>query len=233
MGTSDWLQHYLKRPIAEQSEDEGIKGWATIEVNGEPRVIFIGMSISHGGRTFRKYDDRGVTFLVEKGSKVQGVELSRMLSNIPTEARVKGVEISARVGPNPKDEYWAKEYSMPGFKSLATGGYSDLDSKDARGYSIRFWNSEDSGWANQATGPLGARSTAHELGHIYAHKTSKDYAPASFSSAIRGENPVSHYAKSSAAEDFAESFRMYFFDKGELKQKSPAHFAYFDTEFGK
>lgn len=93
---------------------------------------------------------------------------------------------------NAEDAHWEKEYGMPGFRSLATGGQGK----------IVVYNSRS----------IDPPNFAHEAGHNLARKAFGSATPPSSSAygkAQLEEPPVSHYGGRAPAEDFAEACRIY------------------------
>jgi hypothetical protein len=108
---------------------------------------------------------------------------------------MRGVLHQVRIEPgaNPQDEEWAKTYNSPGFKSAATGGNGQTT----------FWSGTDN---------LQEEYFLHEFGHVLGQTYSSKNAmtPDGWDEAIAADNAVpTDYAKSSPAEDFAESFWLY------------------------
>ncbi len=112
---------------------------------------------------------------------------------------LKTVDVEA--GANPADEYWARQYGMPGFVSAATGG----------GGNITFWHGDDY---------LGRGTFNHEMGHLVGGALNQRSAnpqrgangevlsvPQGWpSAAAEDHRRVSSYGSVHINEDFAESW---------------------------
>ena len=100
---------------------------------------------------------------------------------------------------NKDDFYWEKKYKTKGFVSAATGG----------GGGVVIYN-----------GKSASHSTiAHEMGHNlanYVYKTASPPKGSDFEKATRVREEPTDYAKSSIAEDFAESVSLYIMHQNDL-----------------
>jgi len=200
-----------------------------------------GYVIQHG----RAYRIDGVTYLVENGSFAKRAfggtithedivrELQEVHDGLPGASRYQ-TGYAWLAGPNPKDSFWAKQYQMPGFSSLATAGHGG----------VRIWNRMGAA----RTPKWHKDSLAHEFGHNVsqkvAHRSDGDLSAISvawrhayhadtsakrpssieFTHHILHEthgidikvdrsrlfpHGVSEYGKSSVGEDYAESVSHY------------------------
>jgi len=94
--------------------------------------------------------------------------------------------------PNKKDEYWAKKYNRPNFKSQATGGDGI----------VHVYNG----------GRIPKSTMAHEMGHNVAQSLWGSFHPpesSRYGQAQKKEPPVSKYGASAPGEDFAEAVKLY------------------------
>lgn len=127
---------------------------------------------------------------------------------LPSSARAMVKQIILSPGPNPDDAYWSATYNQPNFHSYMTAGAAGI---------IRIY-------PNRAGVPLPndnfMRGTLiHETGHTWANRT---WGPdrrkgkwAEWRAAMAADRAaISEYAKSSIAEDFAETFQAYWSLKG-------------------
>ncbi len=153
------------------------------------------------------YDD-GATFVImtPKGPKpamyyhtaAQAADAARYLPK-DSRARVKSIVINR--GVNPDDAYWAKEYKRPDFHSYMTAG--------EKGIITIYPNNKP------LPGKDSMRSALmHETGHIWSYqKWGTDKAKngwVDWKKAMDSDKTwVSEYAKSSIAEDIAETFKLY------------------------
>jgi hypothetical protein len=114
-------------------------------------------------------------------------------AEIPPAMRGVLHEVKIESGANPQDAEWAEKYHTPGFKSAATGGNGQTT----------FWSGPDN---------LQEAYFLHEFGHVLGqtYSTKGTLVPDGWEDAITADNAVpTDYAKSSPAEDFAESFWLY------------------------
>lgn len=217
----------------------------------------VGGYILKSGKAYRI---DGITFIVEDGTGpsaeriVQGFrDVHRQL---PPEADQYQQGYAWLAGRNPADAYWAEEYNIPGFKSVATAGDG----------AVRMWARADA--------PFGPASYLAELSHEFGHNVSSavarrdlgDGSPAwaraaKADSGIRRPTDVafsgrlalrlqqvnyhvqpskgwpwgvSEYGTSSRAEDYAESMAFYLGDKigtGRLRPGDPPVPIYFRDLF--
>jgi hypothetical protein len=117
-------------------------------------------------------------------------------------------------GKNKYDSYWEKEYNSTGFVSAATGGNEG----------VVYYQSRNGGKGDYST-------LTHEMGHNFAQSRYGQPTPSPVSDffvATKEGDPISTYAKSSPAEDFAETAKAYFLDKEKLKQKCPERYKVFE-----
>jgi hypothetical protein len=111
---------------------------------------------------------------------------------------------------NKLDAYWQTRYANF-TSSLATGGDGN----------IVVYNNKR----------ITQSDYAHESGHNLATKLYGDTEPAAgskYRTAMRGEPPVSEYAKNSPSEDFAESVSQYVVNGSYMKQVAPQRYAAID-----
>ncbi len=112
---------------------------------------------------------------------------------IPPALRGALKTISVDDGPNPTDEYWAKEYKNPDFTSAATGGNG----------ATNFWH---------GTKFLKEDYFLHEFGHVLGqtYSSKNTMVPDGWEDAMAADNrSVTRYGENSPTEDFAESFFVY------------------------
>lgn len=136
-------------------------------------------------------------------AKRNGIELPGPLS-----AATEKVYFTSQTNKN--DAYWQQRYS--GFThSLATGGDGNI---------VVYRGKQ-----------LDLASYAHESGHNLAAKLYGDTEPSvgsKYRTAMRGEQPVSEYAKNSPSEDFAESASQYVVNGSYMKMVAPQRYAVID-----
>jgi hypothetical protein len=110
---------------------------------------------------------------------------------------------------NTDDDYWAKKYNKPGFRSAATGGTLKT---------ITVYNGT----------PVSKGTIAHEMGHNLATaKYGSTHPPASsefYQATLSWEGPPSEYGKNSISEDYAETAMFYEVDREWLKLNYPLRY---------
>lgn len=116
---------------------------------------------------------------------------------------------------NVNDAYWQKAYKMPGLISQATGSDGQI--------------------VVYRDNPILAPMLSHEMGHNVAsgvYGTTDPPISSRFMEAVRsGEPAVSEYAKNSPTEDFAETIKLYFMDRDELRSKYPRRYQAIEALF--
>ena len=116
-------------------------------------------------------------------------------------------------GRSKDDEKWGREYDIPGFKAVASGGDG----------SVVFYN-----------GKADASTLVHEMGHNLAYATYSSPEPSrssAYSKAYAKEKSVSNYSffSGSKSEDFADAVRLYFFKKDSFREKFPLKYQVIDN----
>ncbi|MDB5098843.1 MAG: hypothetical protein JWM80_3264 [Cyanobacteria bacterium RYN_339] len=117
----------------------------------------------------------------------------QLRTEIPAAMRGALKQVKIEPGANPMDAQWAETYHTPGFKSAATGGNGQTT----------FWSGTEN---------LQEEYFLHEFGHVLGqtYSTKNTMVPDGWEDAIAADpTTVTDYAKSSPAEDFAESFWVY------------------------
>lgn len=128
-------------------------------------------------------------------------QIGKGLGAVPEQQLATINQVVVSPNRNPSDEYWAKKYNKPDFRSAATGG--------AGGVTMY-----------PTTNPLAQSrvdsNLTHEGAHTYHHELWKDpKKKEEWEKAMKADpKSPSTYADSSTSEDFAESMVMYSLSKG-------------------
>lgn len=148
---------------------------------------------------------------------------------LPNSSRAVVERVQMNPITNPDDEYWAKEYNNPGFRSYMTAGAAGV---------ITIYPAED-GEMLVSEGHMRV-SLIHETGHVWSFRTWGDSTERgkwkNWKKAGDKDNTwVSGYAKSSPAEDVAETYAAYWSTKTKPKHETyrkavPNRFAMLDRE---
>lgn len=142
-------------------------------------------------------------------------DLAKHLKDLPPKLKDSTKVIIFSDQANKNDEYWAKEYNMPGARTAANAG----------GGIITVWNSN----------PQPAPVMIHEMGHNLAGKEYGKVKPppeSEFGKANAGNEPKpSKYAEQNVAEDFAESVKFYTVDRDNFRKNHPERFKAIDGIF--
>ncbi|HBN07537.1 MAG TPA: hypothetical protein DD435_02445 [Cyanobacteria bacterium UBA8530] len=120
-------------------------------------------------------------------------KLVHYFSRVPAALQGSLKTVNLKDGPNPSDDYWAKQYNVEGFSSAATGGNGN----------VTFY---------KGTNNVKDDYFDHEFGHNLGQRfsTKNVLYPDDWEAAVQADGEVvSHYAKSNAAEAFAEAWMTY------------------------
>lgn len=150
-------------------------------------------------------------------------QIAAAIGTVPGPQLDKMKQVVVSPNPNPDDDYWAKQYNIPGFSSAATGGESG----------VTFYPQDS--WSQEFTDS----TMIHEGGHAYSKNLWKDANKKKQwekAMADDGQSP-SAYADSSTDEDFSESLVMYSLSKGTsceetAKKLYPNRYKALDDLFG-
>ena len=180
--------------------------------------------VIEGGKSTSGYQSYGI----RTGSNRLDVKLAKGVDNVVALGRIADFysqqpehfqgavdQITVEAGPNPKNDYWAERYSMPGFRSAAVGGggritfFNGLDQlkegpfNHEFGHNVGFAAREAQDRAERKAGTLGqARRRDRQTGD---HRSPN--IPRGYSEVMRGDgNSISSYGNRSVGEDFAEFY---------------------------
>lgn len=156
-------------------------------------------------------------------------DMARGLAALPEANRALVNEVRVDPKRNPQDEYWAKQYNSPDFRSYMTAG---ADGK------ITVYPSSGDTTADQS---VVDSSFIHETGHTLSGQQfggDDDKRWDDWESAMASDGlSASGYAKNSKGEDFAESLVLYQTVRGtpqeaEIRALMPERFAILDRMIG-
>jgi hypothetical protein len=133
-------------------------------------------------------------------------------SNIPEHMWKANSQVTYTRQRNQEDPKWSREYGIPNFKSIATGGNG----------SMCIYNGKD----------VTISTFAHESGHNLAYKVWGAVTPPAgtrYAEAQKREGDVSAYGSVHRAEDFAEVAKFYVTKPQVLRQSHPLKYAAFEA----